>query len=124
MFTADDQEARLLDHQLRVLHVLGEARPAVQLAEVREHLVAHHPQHLEPAELLEVLPASAGRCFPRTTRAKGFLCARPALVGRLHHVEQAREHQERDLLDDRERVGDAAGPELGPELVDVALLLR
>ena len=38
---------------------------------------------------------------------------------RLGDVEQPGEHQERNLLDDRERVGDAPGPELGPELVDL-----
>ena len=41
-----------------------------------------------------------------------------ALVEVLGVVEQARKHQEGDLFDDRERVGDAAGPELGPEFID------
>jgi hypothetical protein len=45
MLTAGHQQARLLDHQLRVLHVLAKRRAAVQLAEVREHFVAHHAQH-------------------------------------------------------------------------------
>ena len=40
MFDRRDQQARLLDHELGVLHVLAEGRAAVELAEVREDLVA------------------------------------------------------------------------------------
>ncbi|MNJ36926.1 hypothetical protein D3C77_317310 [compost metagenome] len=35
------------------------------------------------------------------------------------HVEHAGEHQVADLLDHGQRVGDAARPELFPELVDI-----
>ena len=119
-----DQEARLLDHELRVLHVLGEGRAALELAEVREDLVAHHREHLlrrrhvphlTPAEVLLLGPED------RLVRLLGEL--RPLLVPGLGHVEQPREHQEGDLLDHRERVGDPARPELLPQLVDVALEL-
>ena len=35
------------------------------------------------------------------------------------NVDQPHEHQVGDLLNDRQRVGDAALPEFGPEFVDV-----
>ena len=41
------------------------------------------------------------------------------LLSRFADVEHAREHEEGDLLDDRERVGDAARVEAEPQLVDV-----
>jgi hypothetical protein len=119
-----DQEARALDQELGVLHVLGERGAAVQLAEVREHLVAHHPQHLLAGQLLQARPPQV-LLVGREHRPPRLLGAgRQLLVAGLVHVEQAGEHEERDLLDHGQRVGDAAGPELGPQLVDVTSDLR
>jgi hypothetical protein len=41
-------------------------------------------------------------------------------LGSLLHIQQTAVHQEGDLLDDGERVGDATGPEIGPKAVDAA----
>ena len=65
MLTAETSRRRLLDHQLGVLHVLGEGGLLCALGgihlddglEVREDLVAHERQHLVGAELPEVRPA-------------------------------------------------------------------
>src|SRR5262249_3830602 len=77
------------------------------------------------AELGEVLPAiilhlGLGPEVPleRLAGATGLL-----LLPRLGDVEHPQEHQERDLLDDRQRVRDPALPELGPEPVHVVLQL-
>ena len=88
-------------------------------AEVREDLVPHELEHLLGGQVLEVRPAEillllAELPVMELARARGTF-----LGPRLGDVEQPGEHQERDLLDDRERVGDAPGPELGPELVDL-----
>ena len=118
-----DEQARLLNHELRVGHVLAERRAAVEAAEVREHLVAHDLEHLLGLDVPELRPAQvlllgAEDGLERLLRSLGAF-----FVPRLSDVEQAREHEEGDLLDDRERIGDSAGPELRPELVDVVLQL-
>ena len=81
-------------------------------------------KHLLRAFVPEVRPAERAAPWPGKAALNGFFVrSRASRSGRLGDVEQPREHQERDLLDDRQRVGDAAGPELFPELVDVALQL-
>ena len=88
---------------------------------MREHLVADMGQHF--------IGAIVAPCFPAAVlvgRAKaaevGLSGDGPALfVLAFLHVEQAAVHEEGDLLDDGERVGDAASPEFGPEAVDTVL---
>ena len=123
-----DQQRRLLDHQLGVLEVLLEGGLLRTLGgihlddglEVREDLVAHQRQHVVGAELAEVRPAQVLLVIGKDALEGLFGAGGALLVARLGDVEQAREHQERDLFDDGQRVSDAAGPELGPELVDAA----
>ena len=131
MLTAVTRSDWLLDHELGVLEVLPEggllgAFRGLHLGdglEVGEDPVADPRQHGVRAELAEVGPAQllligAEDALEGPAGAGGAL-----LVAGLRDVEQAREHQEGDLLDDGERIGDAAGPEIGPELVDSAFQL-
>jgi hypothetical protein len=117
-----DQQARVQDHQLGVLHVFGEGRRAVELAEVGEDLVAYHAEHLDGVSVLEVAPAQVLLVVGEDALVGLPGPGRLLLASDLGHVEQAGEHQERDLLDDGEGVGDPARPELGPQGVDLALL--
>jgi len=116
-----DQERGLLDHELGVLHELPHgAGPAGNLAQVGEHLVAQQRQHPLARLVLELAPAQS--LLVRTEAAFGRLAGagRLLLFAGLVEVQQAKEHQIRDLLDHGERVGNAALPELQPELVDAA----
>ncbi len=117
-----NQQALLLDQQLRVLHELAERRTLHRrLAEVGKHPIPHQGQHLIRAKVLEPRPAQI--LLVRTEQARERLAGqvRLAFVLLLRHVQQTGEHQEGDLLDHRQRIGDAAGPELFPQPVDTAL---
>src|SRR5262249_20238806 len=85
-----------------------------ELAEVGEHLVPHQRQHGLAAQLGEVLPAQLLLVGAERTaeRLAGVEPAPLPLLGALADVGQASEGEERDLLDDRQRIGDATRPEL------------
>src|SRR4051794_34504061 len=70
---------------------------------------------MRPAQLLLLRSVDTSKRFARP------LCA--LLVPRFGDVEQTCEHQVGNLLDDSERVCDAARPEFFPELVDLAFEL-
>jgi hypothetical protein len=82
-----DQQVRLLDHQLRVLHVLAERRTAIEFAEVREDLIANHAQHLGRVLLLEVPPAPRIVLAGKTALERLLRALRFALAGGFHQVE-------------------------------------
>jgi hypothetical protein len=109
-----------------------------QGTEVGEDMITHAGQHGLAAEMAEAGPAAflfrdiffVGRPVGGWLGGGGeevareglaFVGAVPAfLLGAFTHVEQAGEHEEGNLFDDGERVGDATRPELFPELIDAA----
>ena len=76
-----------------------------------EHFVAAEVSEAGPAEILPL----GGECS--CERAREFLS--PAFVAGFRDIEQPGEHEVADLLDDGDRIGDAAGVELQPEGVDL-----
>ena len=100
----------------------AKAVPLVEaLLKVRKHLVPHQGQHAIRAKVPELRPAQALLIVGET--ALEWL-ARPlqaVLVARLVDIQQTREHEERDLLDHGQRVGNAPLPELRPEGIYAAL---
>ena len=112
------QKAGLLDHQLRVLHKLGEGGDGC-LAEMREYPVAHQRQHLVGTQMAELRPAEFLFISIEPTLELDTAALQAVFVAGLIHVEQAHEYQEGDLLDHRQRIGDATGPELGPEGINL-----
>ncbi len=125
------------DGEARVFHVLrvGGTVAAVGVGAVRaqgaqhgEHVFAHGSKHLGRGFVLEAAPAQGvvvaafgvvaeWEDVPRhgAAQAVGLV-----FFERVQVVEPAQEEQVGDLLDDFERVGDAAGPEGVPDLVDFA----
>ena len=91
------------------------------LPEVREHLVAHQGQHGVGAEMAELRPTQALLVVREAPLERLARPLQAVLVARLVDIEQAREHEERDLFDHGQRVGDAALPELRPERINAAL---
>ena len=85
-----------------------------------EHLVAHRLEHLLRGGLLEARPAEIvlvggeDRLLDGLAGAGGL-----ALLERVQLVEPLDEEQVGELLDDRERVRDAAGPHRVPDAVDL-----
>src|SRR5690606_31991033 len=120
------QQRRLLDHQLGVFHERGEltsiARRALgQSAEVWENLVPHMREHQLRPIVAPALPTAILLVSEKASRKGTAAEACTLLVAPLVHVEQTAVHEEGDLLDDGERIGNAAGPEVGPEGVDTTL---
>ena len=113
------QKAGLLDHQLRILHEFGERGADGRLAEMREDPVAHQRQHLVGTQMAELRPAEFLFIGIEPALELGTAALQAVFVASFVHVEQAHEDQEGDLLDHRQRIGDAAGPELGPEGIDL-----
>ena len=77
------------------------------------------PQHFFSAVFTPVFPAQV-----LLIRSKVFMGRLAGALGQFLEagfvdIEQTCEHQERNLFDDGERVGDAAGPEAVPEGVDL-----
>ena len=107
-----------------ILHVFAKGGVlAAQVAQVRENLVAHMAQHFLAAVFTPVLPAQV-----LLVRAKILVRRFAGAAGQLLEagfvdVQQPGEHQEGNLLDNGERVGDAAGPEFRPQTVDIILEL-
>ena len=88
---------------------------------MREYLVAYQRQHAIGAEMPELRPTQVLFVI-REAPLEGLARAlQPVFVARFVDIEQARKHQERDLLDHGQRVGDPALPELSPEGVNAAL---
>ena len=88
---------------------------------IGEHLVAAQVAELFPTQVLLVKVGVF--VSPEVDAGKRLMFCMLAfpllLLGAFAlRSEQAREHEERDLFDHGQRVGDAAGPELFPELVD------
>ena len=115
-------------HEEGVLHVMGVggsfARvpgPAQRLDEGK-HLVAHRLEHPLRRKLLETRPAQTvlvrgeHRFQDRFAGAGGL-----PLPARVQLVQFLYEEQVRELLDDGERVRDAAGPHGVPDSVDLGL---
>ena len=85
-------------------------------------------EHLRRREVLEARPAEVvvgAACWSslpsgKTRRSIGFFSAVGlVLLQRVQVVEALDEQQVGDLLDDLERVGDAAGPEGVPDAIDL-----
>ena len=117
-------------HEEGVLHVMGVGgafvrlpRPAHRLDE-GEHPVAYRLEHLLRRKLLETRPAQSvlvggeHRLLDRLPGAGGLV-----LLARVQLVQPLDEQQVGELLDDRERVRDAAGPQGVPDSVDLGLQL-
>ena len=117
-------------HEEGVLHVMGVGRSLVRVPRLAqrfdegEHLVPHRLEHRLGRKLLETRPTQsvlAGgehRPLDRVAGAGGF-----ALLERVQLVQTLDEQQVGELLDDRERVRDAAGPHGVPDSVDLGLQL-
>jgi len=117
-----NQETLLLDQQLGVLHVFAEFGTIKgHAAKMRKYLVPHMWQHIHGGEILETTPAQslAVLGFRKNTfeRLAGSLGA--FFVAGFVDVKQACEHQEGNLFNDRQRIGDASGPEFFPEFIDL-----
>ncbi len=123
------EQARRGDREPRILHVVrvGGAVPP-EGAEEGEDVLGHHGEHVGGGEVAEAGPAQV---VVGALLRVGALGEDAALHGLLEPeglvelegvevVEAAEEEQVGDLLDDLERVGDAAGPEGGPDAVDLA----
>ena len=117
-------------HEEGVLHVMGVGgslarapRPTHRLDE-GEHPVPHCLEHLLRRKLLETRPAQSvlvggeHRLLDRLAGAGGLV-----LLARVQLVQPLDEEQVGELLDDRERVRDAAGPHGVPDSVDLGLQL-
>ncbi|MEL7170103.1 MAG: hypothetical protein AAGN64_12225 [Bacteroidota bacterium] len=123
------QERGVGDHKDRALHMLrvGRARrvgvvPLPQGLDEGEDLLLYGAQHRLGRELLEARPAEVLLVASKErleVERPGTL--RLALAARLGVVEALDEEQGRELLDDGERVRDAARPERGPDLIDPPL---
>ena len=117
-------------HEEGVLHVIGVGRSLVGVSRLAqrldegEHPVPHRLEHLLRRKLLEARPAQrvlAGgeqRLLDRAAGAGGLV-----LLARVQLVEALDEQQVGELLDDRQRVRDAAGPHGVPDAVDPGLQL-
>ena len=117
-------------HEEGVLHVMGVRRSLVGAPRLTdgldegEHAVAHRLEHPLRRKLLEARPPQrvlAGveqRLLDRAAGAGG-----PVLFAGVQLVEALDEEQVGELLDDRERVRDAAGPHGVPDSVDLGLQL-
>ncbi len=116
--------------EARVLHVVGIGRAvAAQVAQERKDVLADDLVHLGRGEVLELAPAKVlvrppavilalGKHPPlhRLLQPRGLVFFQGVQV-----IQAAQEEQVGDLLDDLQRVGDAAGPEGIPDSVDPAL---
>ena len=125
-----DQQRRLGDQERGVLHVPRErlvvAAQALDeredpVADVGQHLLARQMAEVAPAEFLLRAPLAVGRGVgaleQRGVRIAGPFG--PFLALAVGFVQPAQEQQVADLLHRRQRVGDAAGPELVPQGVDL-----
>ena len=122
------QQRRRGDGEARVLHVVGVGGVvAAERAQEREDVLADDREHLGRREVLEARPAQVLvgallRVFALREDAPLDRLLQPGglvLFQRLQVVEPAQEEQVGDLLDDLERVGDAARPEGVPDAVDL-----
>ena len=118
------QQLRGGDGEPGVLHVHGIGGPvAAERAQEREHLVGDRLVHDRRLVVLEPRPAQV-----LLIRSEDDALTLPGAVGLLlgqgvEVVQAPDEQQVGDLLDDLQRVGDAAGPEGVPNAVDLALQL-
>jgi hypothetical protein len=120
------QHARRRHHEDGVLHVVRVGRVALLLGaavaaqrlDEGEHLVLDRGKHLLRGRVLEPRPAQVvllgleDRLLDRLAGADGL-----ALAQRVQLVQPLDEQQIRQLLDDRQRVRDAAGPHRVPDTV-------
>ena len=116
------------DGEARIVHVAGIERGlAAERAQPGEEMVADEGVHLAGLAVLEAAPAEIGEGDALVGLALGEDPARLiagdgagfVVLQRLKIVEPADEEQIGDLLDDLQRVGNAARPERVPELVDL-----
>ncbi len=124
------EHARRGHHEEGVLHVMGVGRSLVRVSRLAqrldegEHPVPHRLEHPLGRELLESRPAQSGlaggeqRLLDRAAGAGGLM-----LRACVQLVQTLDEEQVGELLDDRERVRDAAGPHGVPDSVDLGLQL-
>jgi hypothetical protein len=112
-----------------VLHVESVGRAvAAHAAQERKDVLADHDEHLGRGKILETRPAEVvvgpapGVLALGEDPARHRLLqdGRLALLQRVRVIQPADEQEVGDLLDDFERVGDAAGPEGVPDGVDLA----
>src|ERR1700694_2143823 len=100
----------------------------IQCPQKREYMLVYDTEHLAGLEILESRPAHVlvrlaalilavrkDAPLQRRTQRSGL-----ALLNFLHFVEAFDEDQIGDLLDDLERIGEATGPEIIPDAVDLA----
>jgi len=124
------QQRRRGDGEARILHVMGIGGtiPA-QRPQPRKNVLADNGVHLGRREILEMRPPemlirALLRILARREDAVRHRLFQPrglVLLQRVQVVQAAQEEQVSDLLNDFERVGNAAGPECVPDLVDLAL---
>ena len=117
-------------HEEGVLHVMGVGGSLVRLPRLAhrfdegEHPVAHRLEHLLRRKLLETRPTQSvlvggeHRLLDRVAGAGGLM-----LLTRVQLVQPLDEEQVGELLNDRERVRDAAGPHGVPDSVDLGFQL-
>ena len=117
-------------HEEGVLHVMGVGRSLVRVSRLAqrldegEHPVPHRLEHPLGRKLLEARPAQSvlvggeQRLLDRVAGAGGLV-----LLARVQLVQTLDEEQVGQLLDDRERIRDAAGPHGVPDSVDLGLQL-
>ena len=117
-------------HEEGVLHVMGVGRSLARVSRLAqrldegEHVVAHRLEHPLGREVLETRPAQSAlaggehRLLDRVAGAGGL-----ALLARVQLVQTLDEEQVGELLDDRERVRNAARPHGVPDSVDLGLQL-
>ena len=122
------EQRGLRDGEARVLHVVRVGGiVAAERAQEREDVIVHDGEHFRRREMLEARPAEivAGAtarvvalgedaALHRLFEPRGF-----ALLQRVQIVEPFQEKQVGDLLDDFEGIGNAAGPELIPDAVNL-----
>jgi hypothetical protein len=122
------QHARCGHHEDRVLHVVGVRRVALLLRpavaperlDERKDFVPHRGEHLLRRGLLEPRPAQVvfveieDRILDRHAHTR-----RLVLAQRLQLVQPLDEQQVSQLLDDRQRIRDAARPHRVPDAVDL-----
>ena len=109
----------------RVLRIVTTASVSSEIPEVRKEFVPNDRQHLFATAMLELRPPHV-LLLRREEHARELLTLASVLIREpffshaLPHVEQSGKHQERDLFDDGQRIGNPTRPELFPEFVNPA----
>ncbi len=118
------QQRRGRDDEHRILHETGVRTPgtAIERFDERKYLIAEYGEFAFRIEILEVRPAQFA-----LLRFKNGVVERfaeqigLAFLPGVQFVQPLGEQQIGDLLDYRQRIGHAAGPERVPDLIDLIL---